>query len=700
MSRFKKVYEKVREKLNEGADTEGMFGDKTGFPKGMKPVGDDGFVATQDGGKFDPRDCSNPRNATSPWCGYNPVTPQPIGVDVSLNLNQCGGYITVTPIMFIEFPPMYAGYLRKECREDYQEENDRAQHSQKALDPSQTIVPPPNLFPPTPAQDPPRLSPTCWYLISLGYVAVGRTGRFETQKGMPFTEVNGLELRAGRLGKTWAITQGGATLTFYADGGNAASLGGTPSLPTPAQDAYDTWYWGQNYNVYVISDDPRDHRVTRGAADYYTTNTYGSRVYDTDNYSGWQKWNTSANPYGADRDPSLRSVYPRTWEQASDDNRRYAEAWWMEVEYGLIAGISNKMWNSRTDLVGGKSIGMVFAGTGANLARYFAESIWTNGILIPKKPTVSYFISEIYELPCDNGLAWRNPPWEEDCMRCCCDGNSQNNKKDQDVSELLKIAKEINKKLGSFPREIELYDDDANKPKRQTKKVKVQDLSEGILRNQLEQNKILKTVGIEEFQIEFPDTLIEPRNNSVLGKVWNFFRPNKTRKINSIPQLIIWQIEQMSALAGQWHQYIEYEDKDGKGKSTKKEVVLVDPATTMRELFKNQIAIIQTLAVMNDVGLKNLQQTTEGSLMTVEALKRVTDIQDYLDYNTTETKGELPVKISPGEKTDTLEKYLKDSKLAYKWDDWTPENGQSLQEQLQDIKLILNNLLANGPGES
>jgi hypothetical protein len=280
-------------------------------------------------------------------------------------------------------------------------------------------------------------------------------------------------------------------------------------------------------------------------------------------------------------------------------------------------------------------------------------------------------------------------------MPCCCPSDKPNPQEKKQDDEILKLLREIRKFIGDFPQRVEVYDNDPDVVERQTVSVNLSSIAKSIEHFQKQINFVGQVIGIPDFPVIFPDSLVKPIPMNGVEMVWDWVTPDKQRKIRSIPQFQDWMVEQMSAMLGQWHQYIEYIDKDGK----KQKVSYPDLGTLGRELIKQGVSTIQAIGILTDIALKALQESTNASLMGAEALKRITDVQDWLDYPTQMKKGSLPVQITPKKDVKNLDEYLQPSELKYQWDDWTPQQSQSFQEQLNEMRLILNALRASQGGE-
>lgn len=705
----KDVYSKVRKEYNRSVENE-MFGEKTKFPKGMEPVGDKGFYSSPMSGNFDPRDCSNPRNSTSPWCGYNPVTTKPLDLGIDLKLDNCGGFIKVRGSLgFIDLPPTYAGYLKPECREDYKKENLKEAPEAKTVEPGLEVVPPPDNFPPTPSSDLPNLAPKCLYIVALGSIVVFPRARVETNRGTGFNYVSSAGLFSiFPSGHSWQYSSRESTETHYANGDNSTSLIDPSPIGEPSGGNIISWGSATYTGTKTITGNSSDRRVTEAADDFFYTGAFPTQQRTT--YQGYQGWQA------ADIEQSAKFQFSggesQVWKATKSHYRDYTtnnnanlEACWMSRRYGLYPAIENKTYDKTNRVVGGRANPNLFAGTGENILRYLAESVWTNethranqaqlaGIPLSQAPKVSYYILDIYEFPCPTSPAWNYSPPKRDCMPCCCNDTKTPQERRND-DEILKLLREIRKFIGDFPQKVEVYDNDPDVIDRQKENVTLNSIAKAIEHFQKQINFVAQGIGIPDFPVIYPDSLVKPVAMSGVEMVWDWFTPDKERRIKSLAQLQDWGFDQMSAIFGQWHQYIEYEDDKGK----KQKISYPDIGTLLRELVKMLTSTIQALGLQTDIELKTLQESTNASLMIAEALKRVTDIQDYLDYPTQMRKGELPAQVTPKSDVKNVTEYLKPSQLKYQWDDWTPNQGQSLQEQLNEIRLILNVMRASQGGE-
>lgn len=90
-------------------------------PEGLVPIGDMGIYISphvKEDKPVSPFDCEN--YPDSPYCGGQPFTKTPVGIDLEFTANKCGGSITGTPILgFTKLPPISVAWIAPECRAEY-----------------------------------------------------------------------------------------------------------------------------------------------------------------------------------------------------------------------------------------------------------------------------------------------------------------------------------------------------------------------------------------------------------------------------------------------------------------------------------------------------------------------------------------------------------------------------------------------------
>lgn len=279
-------------------------------------------------------------------------------------------------------------------------------------------------------------------------------------------------------------------------------------------------------------------------------------------------------------------------------------------------------------------------------------------------------------------------------MKCCPSDQGQNNDDRALLQQILAEIKKTNKNLGTYPFNVTLFDSDENKQEAQSKTIAINSVANGIKTSIDRTEKTSKMIGIDAFPITLPDTVVEQPNQGPLGNVLNFLNPFKDRTIRSIAELIAWKIDQDSAILGHWAQVIEMEvsttdPKTGKTSTKKEEVVLPNIGQTMTELVRMNTQGMKITGLILDCCIKLLIEVAGTKLKAAEAAKRAEDLQQYMDYPTTEKWMEVPLQTDmpsandSQERKENLHQFLQPSQAKVKFDDWTGEH--SFQEAVIDL---------------
>ncbi|MBW4480848.1 MAG: hypothetical protein KME54_29445 [Tolypothrix brevis GSE-NOS-MK-07-07A] len=278
------------------------------------------------------------------------------------------------------------------------------------------------------------------------------------------------------------------------------------------------------------------------------------------------------------------------------------------------------------------------------------------------------------------------PPPPPPPMSCC--PNVQQN------DQLLRL---ILKRIGE-PKEVTIFDEDLARKGAQKAKKKPQSLND-FLKLAVERTEIIsRIVGIENFPITVPDTMIEPHKEGAFAKIFGFIDGKKKRKINTIAEFIAWMSEQDSAVLGQFHQVVEFETggKDKKGQAEKATVVLPNVAETLKEI----IILTSQMAFQNNVQTEIIFKIASEVVAARAAAHKsaliAADIQDYLDYPTEAKTAEITTNVNfphinqnkkgQLEVTSANEDYkqfLKAGSVKIVYEDWTGDT--SLRDQLMDL---------------
>lgn len=135
---------------------------------------------------------------------------------------------------------------------------------------------------------------------------------------------------------------------------------------------------------------------------------------------------------------------------------------------------------------------------------------------------------------------------EEDEMGCC------------DLVELLiKKVNALDKKIGSFPQSINIYDEKEAEVGAQAKIIDIQNVAEGIKLTTQRIEVASKIIGIEEYPITVPENLVtetEVENGELKEK------EVKTKELSNHTQLITWFFERFDEVFGQWEIPIAIQD--------------------------------------------------------------------------------------------------------------------------------------------
>lgn len=111
MVRLKKIPQRLKD-IKDFVDEYIDFSDEP--VPGLIPIGDTGLFRTPDE-PADPQDCD--RYPDSPFCGGNPFTKTPIGLEPQIIISDCDIGVRLNPILgFIKLPPVNLVYRKPECR--------------------------------------------------------------------------------------------------------------------------------------------------------------------------------------------------------------------------------------------------------------------------------------------------------------------------------------------------------------------------------------------------------------------------------------------------------------------------------------------------------------------------------------------------------------------------------------------------------
>lgn len=274
------------------------------------------------------------------------------------------------------------------------------------------------------------------------------------------------------------------------------------------------------------------------------------------------------------------------------------------------------------------------------------------------------------------------PPKQEECCKMdCCPDNSN-------IETLLKI---LIKRVGT-PQKVTIFDEDLERKGTQKADKTPQTLND-YLKLAVERTEIVnRLIGIENFPVTVPDTMITPFQDGVFSKVFKFIDNKKKRKIASLTEFIAWMSEQDSAVLGEFHQVIQFEDENKKAAS----VVLPNVAEALKEIVLLSAQMAKQNNVQTELIFKIAAETIATKAVASRGTEIIQDIQDYLDYPTERKTKTIPTAVSLPKvntdkngipiataKTENPKNFLKPGEVKFIYEDWTGSN--SLHDQMLDL---------------
>lgn len=598
-----------------------------GTPKGTVPLGD-GWYATPDE-PADPQDCD--RYPDSPWCGGNPISKTPIGYELDAQVHGCGFDIELGgSVGWIKMPPQRVSYrFEGECRNE---------------PPPWTPPPPPGYFPDMP---PPEPSFPGGYndddevVVGISYSYYGYRAEYGDARH-PDTAI------------ATTTTSGSGASLIYPGVDNSRYYGHAD------QTAFASIKF--KYNFVSTANEEWIRRTNGDLSDSYSyDDQYNMHPLQETNGSGLIKF--VCRGYNNDSEIS-------NWLYRKD-----AAIYW-----GKYKDVKEAFFEDAVFDVGSNQYGATMTVSTPAVVGIYKIPKPHNGQ--PRFPNS------------------RNPPPPPDkkdkCDCMCCPDYSDL------LRQVLAETKKANKAIGSdsFPVSATIFDEDENKQQAQSKSLKLKTIAESITKIIDRNEKISKIIGIDTFPLELPESLIVHPESNVLQKALNFLNPFKNTKIYSVMDLLVWKIKQDSAVLGQWGQVIKVQSTEKKkvmvdGKEIEKdvdkteEVVLPNMAQTMKEQILLQSQQMKTMGIALDCIVKLLIDVAQAKAISAETVRRVEDIQQYLDYPTNEKTVDVPVQITfpnpkdPKDVQNDIFKLLQEGKITIVYDDWTGEHSQ--EEKLLDL---------------
>lgn len=596
-------------------------------PEGLVPIGDAGIYISphvKEDKPVSPFDCEN--YPDSPYCGGQPFTKTPVGIDLEFTGNQCGVSVTGTPILgFTKLPPISVAWIAPGCRKEY----DAKRKTPTPLPPPPDIgdIPPADGIPGGFDQDDIVCCVIATRRFEQGtdlkpiYNEQGFVIRYEKTANSSHYHTQLLEVEHPT---TRTINLGGTTnypLKFWAKIKFTASGGWSGE---EGEDAYEV-------ELFVRVNQPKQQtgnywlmppRPPLSDGNYYQ---FDWTSWEVPGEISWEGGVAIVGRFG--------SIFPTgTMYQASGSsviNENIASSFWQKTEVLYISLLDGS----------------------------------------PKHPP--YNPDDYKKRKCCE-------------MPCCDSGQAQQRQRDQDNYEILALLREINKKLGNFPVKVNIFDANENEPGAQSKTESLGSVAQSFSRTIAEIEKALKCIGIDQLPIYAPSSIIDDESNGILGDLNDLKNQIFKQRIESIAEMMIWRAKNDNEIFGKWQETITIEDSDPTKKGNQpKKIVLPNMARTFRELVLLNSTQIKVQGMMFDTLLKLYIDVanTKISTATCEAILR--DVQDYLDYPTEVKALDVPLGISipsdntPNDDKEDLERFLRNSIAKSKFDDWTGEGSMT-----------------------
>ncbi|NEU76953.1 hypothetical protein PI95_031770 [Hassallia byssoidea VB512170] len=313
-----------------------------------------------------------------------------------------------------------------------------------------------------------------------------------------------------------------------------------------------------------------------------------------------------------------------------------------------------------------------------------------------RKPEVTILNSASDDRSCHYPPLPPDPPPPPPPYMQCCPNVEQND-------QLLRL---ILKRIGE-PKTVTIFDEDLDRKGAQKANKTPESLND-YLKLAVERIEIAnRIVGIENFPITVPDTMIEPYKEGAFSKIFGFINGDKKRKIKTIAEFIAWMSEQDSAVLGEFHQVIEYEsgEKGKDGKPKKKTLVLPNVAETLKEITLLVAQMAKQNNTQTEVLFKALFEIVATRAEATKGTAIVQDIQDFLDYPTETKSVQYGSSVSipnyqvnkegkplATETTEDHKNLLKPGKVRYVYEDWTGDS--SFHDQMIDLLQMASMLRA------
>jgi hypothetical protein len=219
------------------------------------------------------------------------------------------------------------------------------------------------------------------------------------------------------------------------------------------------------------------------------------------------------------------------------------------------------------------------------------------------------------------------PPKFKEMEKCC--------------RETLALLRVINKKLGNLP--IELVDE-----KDRTKKKKINSLVELHVEQLGKFKKIDTKLG--DLPARVPDLITKEEPSEI--------------EIESLGELLLWQIKQLDAIMGKFPITIKIKDTDStKEGDQEEEITVPNAAEAINELLGLALTIKRDTHANVVLGMKILPQVGMTTKIAQMALDVALACAEFLGFSLTQKKKKMPMLFTPGA-TD-LDKLLTEKEVEY-----------------------------------
>lgn len=590
------------------------------LPDGLIPRGN-GWYTTPE--VIDPRQCEF--YSESIWCGGNPLLkPQDmVGIDIEIGINECGIGVNVTGRLGITLPTHTIAYMNEECRRKKEKPPPPLEDDEKG--------PSPLKFPDGIPDD------------AIVACCVSRDVLDSIVAVYAYPELVG---KGGYQEKSIRV----------------ASVGDLIAPVEPIERIPD-----YNYGRVLAKIPVNSVQASLSTLTNPETNSTHTTPLQTFGVTD-QNWNI----YSPSASGEYLSYYDYNILQLGGQFN--PPDWWLI--YGKYGNIRDR-WEGR---LGYQVTEVGFVNQG------IYSTSFTRGVRKEQYKLAAFKIIDP-----GKGNPWKRNPFDDyfnrrkkdcNCMSCCSPSQQTQNKNDSLLREILRNVREINKKLGDYPVSVTLFDADDNRPGAQSKNVSIANVAKGQQLIVQREEKNAKSIGIDNFPIYVPSSIVEDESNGILGDIGDLKNKIFKQRIESIAELLIWKVKNDNEIFGKWQEYIEIQDSDPEQKGNQpKRVVLPNMARSFRELVLLNSVQIKTTGLILDLLLKTCIEVISIKKATAVTEAIIRDVQDFLDYPTTEKNLDIPVGFtipnsndSPDDKED-IQRFMQHSHLKAIFDDWTGEGS-------------------------